>query len=176
MKKLEHRHTTPPSGVGGLVGGLFSPFGGWGVVLLVLFLMTACDDNRVYDYFVHTSKNGWEKTDHIDFPVPAITAKGNYDIVLQLRTDHTFPFKNIVLISDCKVLPADKVVSDTLTCRLTDNQGNKLGPGINLFQYSFPINKMLLNKGDSLHISVHHDMKREMLPGIVDVGIKIQKH
>lgn len=34
---------------------------------------------------------------------------------------------------------------------------------------------MTLVPGDSLQISVRHDMKREILPGVSDVGIKIEK-
>jgi hypothetical protein len=32
-----------------------------------------------------------------------------------------------------------------------------------------------LHRGDSLHLSVHHDMKREILPGITSVSIKLKK-
>jgi hypothetical protein len=35
---------------------------------------------------------------------------------------------------------------------------------------------MMLNKGDSLEIKIRHDMKREILPGISDIGIMLNKH
>lgn len=144
--------------------------------LLAAISLTGCDEKRVYDHFVHTPNNGWEKTDFLSFPIPSISNDGEYELTLQLRTDHNFPFKSVVLISDSEVLPDGITTSDTLVCKLTDNQGNKLGPGINIYQYSFPLKKLNLHKDDSLNISIHHDMKREMLPGIVNVGIKLEKN
>ncbi|MFQ9996553.1 MAG: gliding motility lipoprotein GldH, partial [Hoylesella buccalis] len=42
-------------------------------------------------------------------------------------------------------------------------------------QYAFDITSMDLHEGDSLHISVRHDMKREILPGISNVGVSLTK-
>ena len=44
------------------------------------------------------------------------------------------------------------------------------------YQYQVPVNDITLQQGDSLHICVRHDMKREILPGISDVGIKMTRH
>ena len=31
-----------------------------------------------------------------------------------------------------------------------------------------------MNQGDSIHITVRHDMKREILPGVSDIGVKVE--
>jgi hypothetical protein len=37
------------------------------------------------------------------------------------------------------------------------------------------VRQLQLQEGDSLHVVVRHNMKREILPGIFDVGIKLLK-
>ena len=72
-------------------------------------------------------------------------------------------------------MPAHRLVTDTVCCNLTDEQGNILGEGISYRRYQFDICKLQLQEGDSLHIVVRHDMKREILPGVADVGKQLKK-
>lgn len=96
-------------------------------------------------------------------------------MVLNLRTDNSFPFTGVMLIINQTVIPADKNYSDTLICSVTDSRGHSLGKGINLYQHAFPIATRHLSAGDSLYVTVHHNMMREILPGIADVGLTINK-
>ena len=49
------------------------------------------------------------------------------------------------------------------------------GHGISTYQYNFHLTTLTLNEGDSLHIAVRHNMKREILPGISDIGIRLSQ-
>jgi gliding motility-associated lipoprotein GldH len=62
-----------------------------------------------------------------------------------------------------------------LDCDLIDEHGNAMGQGVSQYQYRFPLKTLQLHRGDSLHVSVHHDMNREILPGITSIGIKLSK-
>ena len=59
--------------------------------------------------------------------------------------------------------------------QLTDEKGNAIGKGINYHQYRFPVSSFDLNNGDSLVVNIRHDMKREILPGICDVGLIMKR-
>lgn len=59
--------------------------------------------------------------------------------------------------------------------QLIDNNGVSKGQGISYYQYNFPINIYQMHQGDSIHVAIRHDMKREILPGVSDIGIKISK-
>ena len=37
------------------------------------------------------------------------------------------------------------------------------------------VNIYQMHQGDSIHVAIRHDMKREILPGVSDIGIKISK-
>ena len=56
---------------------------------------------------------------------------------------------------------------------LYDEKGNVLGDGVSYFQYNFMLSEVDLREGDSLHVCVRHIMKREILPGISDIGLKM---
>lgn len=67
------------------------------------------------------------------------------------------------------------IIRYTLPCRLMNKRGNTQGQGINYYQYDFIVADIPLNAGDSLRIGIRHDMKREILPGLSDLGIIIRK-
>lgn len=142
---------------------------------IVVSTTTSCNGNKVYDQYNHTPITGWEKNDTLTFSVPRMTEAAIYSSDLMLRINEDFPFMSVTLIVEQKVIPGMEVKTDTLKCRLIDQKGNFSGQGISYHQYCFPISTMSLVPGDSLQISVRHDMKREILPGVSDVGIKIEK-
>ena len=94
---------------------------------------------------------------------------------LGLRINATYPFMGLTLIVEQFSYPDRKRRVDTVNCKLMDSNGKMKGYGIGSFQYTFHITDLDLQQGDSLHIGVRHDMKREILPGISDIGIILKK-
>ncbi len=138
--------------------------------------LCSCNGDVVYDKYNHTPLVGWEKNDTLSFNVPAVKEAGRYRIELGLRTGTSFPFTGLSLVVEHTVEPGHMLYTDTVNCRLADDKGNVLGKGVSCFQYSFIVSDVDLRKGDSLHVCVRHIMKREIMPGISDVGLKITKH
>jgi gliding motility-associated lipoprotein GldH len=135
--------------------------------------LTACDRQTVYNHFEHVPVTGWEKNDVLSFNVPAMKQDGLFVEEVGLRISGAYPFMGLNLIIDQTIFPSREVRHDTLQCSVIDEQGNASGFGISQYQYAFPLTALQLAKGDSLHISVRHDMKREILPGITDIGIRV---
>lgn len=146
---------------------------GFAVAAAALTMMAGCDTDVVYDRYEHTPTEGWDKSDTLFFDVPRLTESGRYRMEIGLRTNAEFPFTDLTLVVDRTVEPGHQLKSDTLKCRVADDKGNILGQGISYFQYSFILADADLHRGDSLHISVRHIMKREIIPGISDVGLKL---
>ena len=143
--------------------------------VVVAMLLAACDHRTIYDRYQSTALAGWEKNDTLSFAISPLKDAATYRAMLGVRTTDAYPFTAITLIVEQEIMPAHRFVSDTICCHLTDNQGNVLGDGISYRQYQFDICTQQLQKGDSLHVVVRHDMKREILPGVSDVGIKLIK-
>lgn len=142
---------------------------------MLLLVLSACNRKLVYDRYLSTPISGWEKNDTLSYNIRPVSGTDTYDMWLGLRTSEAYPFTAITLIVEQHIYPKDTIVNDTVNCKLTDRHGNASGTGVNFHQYRFPVTELQLQDGDSIHIRVRHDMKREILPGISDVGISLRR-
>ena len=137
-------------------------------------LLAACDRHTVYNRYEHTPVAGWEKNDTLVFNTEPMAQTGQYIEEIGLRINGSYPFTGLSLIVEQTVYPSKDTRSDTLSCSLIDEDGNAKGRGVSHYQYMFHLTTLKLNHGESLHIAIRHDMKREILPGISDVGIRLR--
>ena len=142
------------------------------ILSTALWALSSCNNRKVYDSYCHTHIGGWEKNDTLTFDIPPLRNGGIYTAELGLRINESYPFTGITLIAQFTDSHGT-TSTDTLKCKLIDNDGIPQGKGISYYQYKFRIKDMNLPKDDSLRICVRHDMKREILPGISDVGISL---
>ena len=148
----------------------------WGVTTLIcLVTCMACTQDKVFHHYNHTPVMGWERVDTLIYEVPAVPDSGYYSTDLGLRINGRFPFVSLTLIVEQTVYPAMIHHVDTINCKLADRNGNFKGQGVSYYQYRYPISRMKLHQSDSLHITVRHNMRREILPGISDVGIALTR-
>lgn len=137
--------------------------------------LAACNTKTIYDSFEHIDTNGWERGDTLCFTIPSLESAGTYTEQVGLRTTGLYPFMSLTLIVEQTIFPLGKTLSDTIVCHLTNANGTSLGRGISTFQYDFDVRVLNLYKADSISVSIHHHMRREVLPGIVDVGFQVSK-
>lgn len=136
-------------------------------------LLSSCTNGLVYDQYHHTPLAGWEKNDTLFFDVARLQEAGLYTTDLGLRINGSYPFTGLTLIVTQTILPQRQTRRDTVNCELMTSRGTIKGQGLSYYQYTYHVASLKLQKGDSLHVSVRHDMKREILPGISDVGIQL---
>ena len=139
----------------------------------VCWLAVACQQSTVYNHYEHTPLAGWERNDTLIFHVGPIRYDDHYREEIGLRISGDYPFMGLNLVVEQRVIPSGDTRRDTLCCNLIDLQGNAKGRGISHYQYLFHLTTLPLHKDDQLYIAIRHDMKREILPGIADVGIKL---
>ncbi|MBQ7513145.1 MAG: gliding motility lipoprotein GldH [Prevotella sp.] len=148
----------------------------WPVVAVAICgVMTACIDHIMYHHYEHTPLSGWERNDTLNFMVPRAKQQGQYLEEIGVRINGDYPFLGLRLIVSQTVYPSGKTLADTLECELIDKNGTAKGDGITMYQYQFPLTTLQLAEGDSLSVAIRHDMKREILPGIADIGVKLSK-
>ncbi|WP_314955917.1 gliding motility lipoprotein GldH [Hoylesella loescheii] len=145
------------------------------LVALVAALVSACTMDTVFHRYSHTSVSGWEKNDTLKFYVPPLHQGGVFAQQLDVRITGAYPFTAATLIVKQRIVPGNKELTDTINCTFSKPDGTRLSRGISYYQYSYPIAKSDLREGDSLVVSIYHDMKRDMLPGISDVGLHISR-
>jgi len=138
-------------------------------------MMVACDRSVVYNHYEHVDNEGWERTDTMHFYVPTIKQTGTYHQQLMLRTNNQLPFLGISVIVEQDIYPVGRKLRKRIDCKLVEQNGHVMGSGISCYQYTFDVDSLQLNEGDSLHMYVMHYMKQENMKGISDVGILISQ-
>jgi len=145
------------------------------LILAVAAVFTGCDRNKVYSHYEHVPTEGWEKIDTLFYEVPPVKEAGTYQEEIGIRTGIDFPFQSLALVVAQEIYPQGKHFQTVKNCVLFDETGKERGDGISRFQYVFPLTDIQLNKGDSLRICITHNMRREMMSGISDIGITLTK-
>ena len=117
--------------------------------------------------------DGWDKNDTLKFSVAPIQTADNYLEVVEIRIDNTFPFMGLTLKVEQTVYPLGVTQRQSIECSMINNNGHPTGSGVSYYNYEFPLMNLDLNKGDSIQINIVHNMKREIMPGISDIGIRL---
>jgi gliding motility-associated lipoprotein GldH len=137
----------------------------------------SCDNKTIYDEYRHTTVTGWEKNDTLFFEMQPVAENGYYSEELGLRINSAYPFTGLCVIVEQYISGKKEIVSktDTVTCRFFDKNGNLKGNGISNYQFNFHVSSADLKKGERVRFCIRHNMKREILPGISDIGIAVRR-
>lgn len=150
--------------------------------LIFLFLMVACDKNRVYEEYQTVGKV-WHKDSVIVFDIKNIDTTRSYNLFINLRNNNQYPFSNIFLITEFN-FPNGKVLVDTLEYKMTTPIGEWLGQGFsdlkeNKLWYRenvrFPYSGTYLFRVRQAVRKAGSVKAVDELPGITDVGLRIEK-
>ena len=152
------------------------------IALMVIAIgATSCSDPRTYDHYKSVSLQGWSRKDTLTFDIPR-QWEGNYQLDLCLRAAQTYPYRNISMIIERKVIyyrqrkKREKTYNDTSNCEIINDKGILVGQkGITSTEIRQAITSFRLNRNDSMHVTIHHIMNRESLPGISNVGVRLIK-
>ncbi|WP_253952404.1 gliding motility lipoprotein GldH [Xylanibacter muris] len=145
------------------------------MVITVAAALMSCNRNTVYDHYEHTPLKGWERMDTLMFGIGPMASAARYNQEIGIRISGEYPFMSVSLIVEQHVFPAGTVRCDTVDCHFIGNDGMIKGRGVGSFQYMFPFAVSDLNEGDSIAVYIRHNMKRETLPGISDVGLRVSR-
>lgn len=146
-------------------------------VLLFALLLVACNRRPVAAFsYRSTPVDGWESADTLIFPIDSLPADGRYALTVGVRTSsaYPYPFRTLALSIEARFLSQARY-ADTLYCSLTDREGDVSGKGVSVYQYTFPVDTFQLHRGARGTITIHHIMRRNLLPGVSDVGIRLER-
>lgn len=145
------------------------------LTVALTLILASCNRKTIYSHYEHTPLAGWEKNDTLKFTVPAITQSGTYEEEIALRVTTDYLFKELYLLVEQSLQNAGTARRNTLLCPLVSDEGAYEGKGTYYIQYVFPLGRIQLEQGELLHIDIRHNMKREILQGITDVGVRLKR-
>ena len=137
--------------------------------------ISSCDTRTPYYHYAHTPIDGWEKNDTLRYEVPPLEKGGEYQTYVGLRLNGAYPFRKLYLIMEQDVYPGLQHRTDTICFNVTSLEGRFVGNGISYYQYTLPVSTEYFSEKDSVHITIRHAMKRDILPGISDIGIRLSR-
>lgn len=137
--------------------------------------LSSCDTHTPYYHYAHTPIDGWEKNDTLKYDVAPLKLGGEYQTTVGLRLNGAYPFRKLYLIMEQEIHPGLRHRTDTICFDVTSKEGRFTGNGISYFQYTTSLDREYLQEKDSLHITIRHAMKRDILPGISDIGVRLER-
>lgn len=145
------------------------------MAMVMAFVLMACNDSVKYNSYKAIPEEGWGRRDSLVFSVDTISSDGRYTTLLCVRTNSEYPYRYLSLDARVKTFPDNGMTYRTVRMEVKQEDGISLGKGINYHLYEVPVMTQNLRKGDSISVIVRHHMRREYMPGITDVGIKVER-
>lgn len=144
-----------------------------GLLLLLIICFSCTKKDKLVDLKNLNSK--WNKNQKLDFKFNTEDTEKAKNIIFVVRNNNDYPYSNLRLIVNFES-PGRKIKTDTLNYILAKPDGEWIGTGFGetkeiLFQYK--LNYIFPEKG-VYNISVMQAMRKDILPGIEDLGIKIE--
>lgn len=146
-------------------------------VTLALTLLLSCQNpNVLLHEFDAVDSENWNISDAKHFEIDSVPASGHYETTLEFRTNANYPYRNISIQMTQSLRNRNKDITKTLAYDIVDKNGKNNGEGITYFTHQLPFCTMDIQQGDTVDISIRHNMQDNILPGITDVGVLIEKY
>jgi gliding motility-associated lipoprotein GldH len=144
----------------------------------VAFFLSGCDKNRVYEKNKDFDGNNWKIADVQEFPFEIKDASKAYNIYFNIRNANFYEYYNLYL-KHTLVGPDNKVISTNLheTFLMDKKTGEPLGNGSgDIFDHQIlALKNQHFPKTGTYIIKLQQYMRRDPLPGIMSVGVRVEK-
>ncbi len=144
---------------------------------LAALALAAChiDRRTIWHQYRPTPAEGLSQLATLLFPLPPIAEPPAAARIIGLRLLPTYPYASLWAVAEL-TNGSTTLRRDTVEHLAVTSTGMPLGTGITLQQAEQQACPISLPASDSLCLRVYHAMRREVLPGIADVGIKLIRH
>lgn len=144
--------------------------------LFSLILLFSCNTSSTEEVIMNSIDNKWNKKSEQKFNLEVSDPQNPKNIIFVVRNNNEYPYSNIRFIVNFTDVQTKKKQTDTLNYILAKPNGEWLGTGFGdtketLFQYK--LNYRFPAKG-KYEIGLAQAMRNDILPGIEDIGVKIE--
>ena len=143
--------------------------------ILSIFALTACSDQTILDENSALNNKSWANKQETKFAVAIKDNSVPYHLYLNMRNSIKYPFSNISILV-YQQNPSSKKHTYRVSFRVADREGLWLGKGVgNIFshQVRFLKNYHFPDTG-TYTFRIEHNMTLDPLPGVSDIGLRIQ--
>ncbi|MDD4149804.1 MAG: gliding motility lipoprotein GldH [Bacteroidales bacterium] len=142
---------------------------------LVLVIM-ACDRNRVYEDYTKIENSIWNQENIVKFEFEIDDTNSMNNVLINLRHASIYPYNNLWLFVKSSA-PNGTINIDTVECILVNKENRWLGDGMgDIWDIQIPWkNNIRFSRQGVYRIEFEQAMRVENLPGIMDIGLRIEK-
>jgi gliding motility-associated lipoprotein GldH len=147
----------------------------------VLFLLghsfVSCSSRAIFDDVVPIGNDGWHMDDKQRFEINVNDTLNTFRFFVHIRNDISYRYSNLYFFMQTR-FPNGNVTHDTIECVLADLSGKWNGKGSGQHRDHL----ILLNQSlkfplsGTYTIDIEQAMREEVLHGIRNVGIRIEKN
>ena len=146
------------------------------VVITLCVLIFGCDSNRVFEDYHAVGSEGWHKDSLVIFNVDQSGLNQGHNIFINVRNRGDYSNSNLWLFIAINS-PEGQLLTDTVEFVLAEPTGRWKGSGIgDLYdnQFLYKQNVIFPESGE-YRFSIKQGMRSDILEGIHDVGLRIEK-
>lgn len=142
----------------------------------VAIMLSSCSNRMIYDESVVIPDAKWDNKVVPYFDVNVEDTVSIYSFALNVRHIENYRYSNLYIFLHT-TFPNGNVTHDTIECTLAYPDGRWVGKGSG----SMRSDRIVLNPnlrfplGGSYHFEIEQAMRDEVLKGIADIGISIEK-
>lgn len=149
----------------------------WIFITIFSLVFSGCDKNLIYTRYYKIPQFNWKYENKIRFNFEIKDTKSDYEISLHLRNASIYPFSNIWVNVEILDSKGKSMFINRYEFTLADETGRWLGKGLGDIidnQYLI-IDKIHFDKKGNYTALVNHEMRIDVVPGIMDVGLSVRK-
>lgn len=146
------------------------------IIIVFVAIIISCDSNRVFQEYKSIDNNVWQHDDIISFDFDIEDTVSLHNLFINIRHTTNYPFNNMWLFVT-STSPEGLYVVDTVQCIFADKSGKWLGDGSGSLWDNKILWKQLVRfpNAGTYSVKYQHGMRLKSLPGVVDVGFRIEK-
>lgn len=147
------------------------------ILVLNALIFSSCNQEAVFDEVKEIDHNIWSYGEWIEFQPEIIDSTQLYDIHFTIRLEKDYPFQNIYLRQKMSG-PSLKERIDTLNIDLIDPTAKWKGKcnKTECLQNILLAEKIQFHNPGSYSIAFEQFTRKDKLPGILEIGLKISQH
>lgn len=149
-------------------------------VFLTFFLgllLFSCGKQTLFDDYAKIPDNQWDRTKPVKFDFNIQDTLQPADLYINIRNTTDYRYSNIYLFLHTR-FPDGKTAKDTIECILANPDGSWIGKGYSgIKENKIKLREaMKFRQAGRYHLEIEQAMRVEVLEGISNIGIRIQKH
>jgi gliding motility-associated lipoprotein GldH len=147
------------------------------LTFIILLTLLSCSRSHVYEKYEPVKQNEWKYNEAISFPVEIKDDNKLYNIYVSVRHGEEYPFSNLwvqLLVKKPGNIEENKRFSLSLAEQDGRWFGTRLGSIYDISPFLVLKNYPVPKKG-LYNFILRHAMRQDIVPGIMDVGIRVEE-